>query len=210
MIFEVKIVGKTVPLVQGVHSIPEFIAYMAKVSGNQEDLSTHKKLIAYLIRNKHWSPFEMCHISVEIKAPRDISRQILRHTSAKFQEFSQRYAEVQEYTVRELRAQDLKNRQSSLDTFSEKDKEEFRRDCERIIEDTKWLYGHWIERGAAKECARVFLPEGLTMSKLYMSAPIRTWLHYLDLREGNGTQFEHQEIAKSIHKVLHEAEPDLF
>lgn len=189
----------------------EFIVYMAKVSStNQEDLSTTKKLIEYLIRNRHWSPFEMVNIAVEVQAPRDISRQILRHASAKFQEFSQRYAVVQNFTVRELRRQDTKNRQNSVDDFSIEDKAEFEFDCRQAIAAMNSLYTKWLNRGAAKECARVFLPEGLTMSKLYMNAPVRTWIHYLDVREDNGTQLEHIHVANMIRAKLHEIEPELF
>lgn len=194
-----------------VNTMAEFIVYMAKVSStNQEDLSTTKKLIEYLIRNRHWSPFEMVNIAVEVQAPRDISRQILRHASAKFQEFSQRYAVVQNFTVRELRRQDTKNRQNSVDDFSIEDKAEFEFDCRQAIAAMNSLYTKWLNRGAAKECARVFLPEGLTMSKLYMNAPVRTWIHYLDVREDNGTQLEHIHVANMIRAKLHEIEPELF
>lgn len=209
---EVKVVGKTIPLIEGVNSITEFIAYQARVSNpnNQLNNGSAKNLLDYLKRNNHWSPFEMANIAVEVKAPRDISRQILRHTSARFQEFSQRYAEVQEFTVRELRRQDDKNRQNSIDDFSEEEKKEFEENCESLIKVCNDLYQHWFKRGAAKECARVFLPEGLTMSRLYMNAPVRTWIHYLDLREGNGTQKEHTLIANAIRRKLHEIEPELF
>lgn len=207
----VEVVGKTVPVIPGVKTMAEFIAYMAKVSSTkQDDLSSTKKLIDYLIRNRHWSPFEMVNIAVEVQAPRDISRQILRHTSARFQEFSQRYAKVQNFTVRELRRQDEKNRQNSVDDFSAADKDEFEFDCTQAIEAMNNFYTKWLNRGAAKECARVFLPEGLTMSKLYMNAPVRSWIHYLDVREGNGTQLEHIQVANMIRSKLHEIEPDLF
>lgn len=208
----VKIVGKTIPLVNNVNTITEFIAYQARVSNsnNQINNETVSKLIKYLQDHNHWSPFEMANIAIEIKAPRDISRQILRHSSAKFQEFSQRYAEVQEFTVRELRRQDEKNRQNSIDDFSERDKIRFERDCEYIIAVCEEVYQYWLKKGAAKECARVFLPEGLTMSTLYMNAPIRTWIHYLDLREGNGTQKEHILVANAIREELHKLEPELF
>jgi len=195
---KVSITGKTVPLVEGVElkTMSDFIMYMGKVSnpGGQADLS-RKGLIQYLKKNNHWSPFEMCHFIVEVEAPRDISRQMLRHASARFQEFSQRYAEVQKFTVRELRRQDKDNRQNSIDDFSVDNKIEFEKDCEKAIEYAQTIYSKWLSRGAAKECARVFLPEGLTMSRLYMAAPVRTWIHYLDLRGGNGTQKEHILLA---------------
>lgn len=213
MDLKVEITGKTIPLVKDIEikSISDFIMYMAKVSNpvGQKDLS-RKGLIDYLKKNNHWSPFEMCHIVVEIEAPRDISRQILRHASARFQEFSQRYAEVQNFTIRELRRQDNANRQNSIDDFSEADKLEFKKDCLEAIEYAKKLYTKWLELGAAKECVRVFLPEGLTMSRLYMAAPVRTWIHYLDLRGGNGTQKEHVLVANAIKSELKKIEPDLF
>jgi len=210
---KVSITGKTVPLVEGVElkTMSDFIMYMGKVSnpGGQADLS-RKGLIQYLKKNNHWSPFEMCHFIVEVEAPRDISRQMLRHASARFQEFSQRYAEVQKFTVRELRRQDKDNRQNSIDDFSVDNKIEFEKDCEKAIEYAQTIYSKWLSRGAAKECARVFLPEGLTMSRLYMAAPVRTWIHYLDLRGGNGTQKEHILVANAIREKLKENEPDLF
>ncbi len=213
MDLKVSITGKTVPLVEGVElkTMSDFIMYMGKVSnpGGQADLS-RKGLIQYLKKNNHWSPFEMCHFIVEVEAPRDISRQMLRHASARFKEFSQRYAEVQKFTVRELRRQDKDNRQNSIDDFSVDNKIEFEKDCEKAIEYAQTIYSKWLSRGAAKECARVFLPEGLTMSRLYMAAPVRTWIHYLDLRGGNGTQKEHILVANAIREKLKENEPDLF
>lgn len=210
MKLKVTVVGKTVPLVgNGIETISDFLMYMAKVS-NPKGQFTKTNLMNYLIKNKHWSPLEMASVQIEVECPRDISRQILRHTSARFQEFSQRYAEVQEFTVRELRRQDLENRQNSIDDFSEEDKREFEADCYWAIEFANIMYQKWLKHGAAKECARVFLPEGLTMSRLYMSAPIRTWYHYLDVREGNGTQKEHILVANEIRKVLHDLEPELF
>lgn len=210
MNFEVKVVGKTQPLIEGVTSVSHFIEYQAKLSNPKLQMN-RTNLIDYLKRNRHWSPFEMASFQVEIKAPRDISRQILRHTSARFQEFSQRYTEVQEFTIRELRAQDDKNRQNSLDTFNQESKDEFEADCAEFIEIAKSFYTKWLDRGAAKECSRVFLPEGLTMSRLYMSAPVRTWIHYLDIREEEGvTQLEHVYVARAIRKALNEIEPELF
>lgn len=214
MTIKVKIVGKTVPLIEGVSSLGDFIAYQARTSNpkSQTEGKNNKQLIDYLKRNRHWSTFDMVNIQIEIEAPRDISRQVLRHSSAKFQEFSQRYAEVTPdmFVVRELRRQDDKNRQNSIDDFSQEEKHRFENDCLWLIEECKTLYNYWIEQGAAKECARVFLPEGLTMSRLYMNGTVRTWMHYLDVREGNGTQKEHQEVATLIRQTLHEEEPDLF
>jgi len=213
MILSAEVVGKTVPVgIPNVKTATEFVAYMARVSSpkNQVENLRSKELVAYLIRNKHWSPLEMISFDLELEAPRDISRQILRHASARFQEFSQRYAEPQKFTVRELRRQDQKNRQNSIDDFSEVEKAEFREDCEQAIAEARGRYDKWIGRGAAKECARVFLPEGLTMSRLYMAASARTWIHYLDVREGNGTQLEHILVAKAARAALSKEEPDLF
>lgn len=209
-----KVVGKTIPIVdnENVKTMSDFIAYMARVSApkSQEAGQNNKRLIDYLLRNKHFSPFEMVHFAVEVEAPRDISRQVLRHASARFQELSQRYSAVQNFTVRELRRQDDKNRQNSIDDFDDRDKALFELDCQEVIDFANAKYKYWLEQGAAKECARVFLPEGLTMSRLYMSAPVRTFIHYLDVREGNGTQKEHILVANAIRSVLHEEEPDLF
>lgn len=210
MKFNVEIVGKTIPLVgNGIETISDFLMYMAKVS-NPKGQFKKTNLMKYLIDQKHWSPLDMANIQVEIEAPRDISRQILRHQSARFQEFSQRYAQVQNFTIRELRRQDEENRQNSIDDFPFADKDEFYLDCQHAINDMEYLYTKWLKRGAAKECARVFLPEGLTMSRMYMNGTIRTWYHYLDVRGGNGTQQEHIWVANSIREKLHELEPELF
>ena len=205
-----KVVAQTFPVgIEGVNTLVDFILYAARVSA-KEQIKDDRKLVQYLINNKHWSPFEMATISVEIEAPRDISRQALRHATARFQEFSQRYAEVQKFCVREVRRQDTKNRQNSIDDFSEHEKQEFVNDCEILIRYASHMYQKWLDRGAAKECARVFLPEGLTMSKLYMSAPVRTWIHYLDVREGNGTQKEHILLANAIREELKTVAPEIF
>lgn len=210
MEFNVEIVGKTIPLVgNGIETISDFLMYMAKVS-NPKGQFKKTNLMKYLIDQKHWSPLDMANIQVEIEAPRDISRQILRHQSARFQEFSQRYAQVQNFTLRELRRQDEENRQNSIDDFSKEDKNEFTLDCDMAINVAELLYNKWLKRGAAKECARVFLPEGLTMSRIYMNGTIRTWYHYLDVRQGNGTQQEHIWVANAIREKLHELEPELF
>jgi len=206
-----KVVAKTIPLIDGVSNIRELIEYQAKVS-NPEGQLKKTNLLDYLTENKHWSPFEMANIAVEVECPRDISRQILRHSTAKFQEFSQRYAEVTDdmFCVRELRRQDPSNRQNSIDDFSEQEKRDFEEDCEAIIQYALTFYHYWLRKGAAKECARVFLPEGLTMSRLYMNAPIRTWIHYLDLRGGNGTQKEHVWVAQAIRDAINKEEPGLL
>lgn len=206
----VKVVGTTQPLLPNVFTLTEFIAYQAKLSGAQDDLSNHKKLIKYLIDNKHWSPFQMVNINVEIRAPRDITRQIIRHRSFTFQEFSQRYAEVDTFCLRDIRRADPKNRQNSINNFSYADKKAFQEDCRRILSQAKDMYDYWSDQGAAKECVRVLLPEGLTMSHLYVNGTVREWIHYLDVREANGTQLEHIWVANDVREVLNKIEPDLF
>jgi len=177
------------------------VAYCARVSNpaNQNNKLTNNKLIKYLINHKHWSPFEMVNICVEIKTTRDIARQILRHRSFSFQEFSTRYAKVTEdFIIKDARLQDLKNRQSSLTTDDDKLKTEWEQKQNEITSLVKKNYGWALEHGIAKECARVILPEGLTPSTLYMSGTLRSWIHYLKLRCGNGTQKEHMDIATKI------------
>lgn len=205
-----KVVGKTFPLVDGISNVYEFIEYQAKVSNPSNQLKkTH--LIQYLKDQKHWSPFDMANFQIEVECPRDIARQILRHSSMRFQEFSQRYADVNEFSLRELRRQDTKNRQNSIDDFSEKDKLDFEEDCRSLIQHAEEIYNYWRSQGAAKECCRVFLPEGLTMSRLYANGTVRTWMHYLSVREEQGvTQKEHVMVANAIREVLHKEEPELF
>ena len=182
------------------------IAYCARVSNpaNQNNTETTEKLIRYLIKNKHWSPFEMVNVCLEITTTRDIARQILRHRSFSFQEFSQRYADpTKELNLipREARMQDLKNRQNSLEiTPFDGDrgrqlKDEWHDAQMRIAADVLRTYSWAIEKGIAKEQARAILPEGLTESRLYMNGTLRSWIHYIELRSGNGTQKEHREIA---------------
>lgn len=187
----------------------DLIAFCARVSNpdNQGNKDTAGKLLNYLKRYKHWSPFEMANCVVEVEAPRDIARQLLRHRSFSFQEFSQRYAEAQEFVVRETRMQDTKNRQNSLDC-SDKELKEIWEEKQRMLirkvnDDYRWA----LENGIAKECARVILPEGLTMSRLYVNGTIRSWIHYLEVRMEEGvTQKEHVELAtlicKQINKVF--------
>lgn len=187
----------------------EVIAYCARVSNpaNQNN-PDFKGLLEYCVRNKHWSVFEMATAIVEVEAPRDISRQLLRHRSFSFQEFSQRYSDQIEFTNREFRAQDHKNRQNSVDNLDEDLLEELRdevSDTQSLAED---LYRWSIGKGVAKECARVFLPEGLTMSKLYVSGTLRSWIHYLGVRDDPGvTQHEHVLLARNIREALIPAFP---
>ena len=186
----------------GVDNAQELIAYCARVSnpGNQNNKETSEKLVKYLIKNRHWSPLEMVNACIEIETTRDIARQILRHRSFSFQEFSQRYADPTKdlsYQTRDARLQDPKNRQNSIE-LSEKDRrlnEDFRMKQMSLWREAQKTYEWAIEKGIAKEQARAVLPEGMTVSRLYMNGTLRSWVHYIDLRSANGTQLEHQEIA---------------
>lgn len=183
----------------------EFIAYCARVSNpdNQNNTQTSQKLVNYLIRNEHWSPFEMVSVTMEIRTTRDIGRQILRHRSFSFQEFSQRYAvATQMVTEREARLQDNKNRQNSLQTDDAELKEWFNQAQVDSVERAQILYKLALEKGIAKEQARALLPEGLTMSVMYMAGTLRSFLHYVKLRVANGTQREHMDIALKARDVL--------
>lgn len=188
-------------------SSPEdIVSYCARVSnpGNQENFSTSEKLLKYCIKNNHWSVFEMATAIVEVKAPRDITRQLLRHRSFSFQEFSQRYSDQIEFTNREFRLQDNKNRQNSIETDDEFSQDNFY-DIQEKIKSLVSNYYRQLrdpEISCAKEVARVILPEGLTISRLYVSGTLRSWIHYLDVRTGNGTQKEHVMLANKIKEAL--------
>ena len=209
----VRLVALTQPVgLEDIATSEEFVAYCARVSnpGNQENNSTAPKLLSYLINNHHWSPFEMAHAVMEIETTRDIARQILRHRSFSFQEFSQRYSTVTEDAVlRKARLQDTKNRQNSLDTNDEVLQEWWDTMQLAVADVTKEAYSLAIGRGIAKEVARVLLPEGMTPSRLYMAGSIRSWIHYIQLRTGNGTQKEHREIASQCCNGLVSAMPSL-
>jgi thymidylate synthase (FAD) len=189
----------------------QLIAYCARVSNPaNQDNPDSERLLKYLVKNKHWSPFEMVHIVMEIQTTRDIGRQILRHRSFSFQEFSQRYAAVQEMSEpREARLQDQKNRQNSIETNDvHLDQEWYNRQAtylEWALKEYNWA----IENGIAKEVARSVLPEGLTMSRMYMSGSLRSWIHYCELRMANGTQKEHRLIAEQCWNVIVEQFPSL-
>ena len=192
----------------------EVIGYCARVSNpaNQENPDV-ANLLRYCVRNSHWSVFEMASACIEINAPRDISRQILRHRSFSFQEFSQRYADVSKLPFtgyREARLQDTKNRQNSLETDNQHLVQAWEDRQEALLMAIDSHYKWALANGIAKECARVILPEGLTPSRLYMSGTIRSWLHYLQVRQGKGTQKEHIEIANQIHAVLSKELPIIF
>jgi thymidylate synthase (FAD) len=188
-----------------------FIAYCARVSNPaNQDNPDSERLLKYLVKNKHWSPFEMVHVVMEINTTRDIARQILRHRSFSFQEFSQRYAAVQEMSEpREARLQDTKNRQNSIETDDENIKTQWQEMQEQQLLTAKLAYSWAIEHGIAKEQARVVLPEGLTMSRMYMSGSLRSWIHYCELRMANGTQKEHRLIAEQCWNVIVEQFPSL-
>ena len=185
----------------------DLVAYCARVSNpsNQANTETSDKLINYLIKWKHWSPFEMINVCLEIETTRDIARQILRHRSFTFQEFSQRYADPVkelEFVTREARLQDTKNRQNSIDVDDEQLQDFWTFAQKKVIEEAKIAYQFAIDNGIAKEVARAVLPEGLTTSRMYVNGTLRSWIHYLSVRLGNGTQKEHMEVAMEIAKVI--------
>ena len=195
----VKVVGITQPVGnKECRTAEDLVAYAARVSnpGNQNNMETAPKLLKYLIKHKHWSPLEMVHITMEIETPRDIARQILRHRSFAFQEFSQRYAVAQEFNTREARLQDPKNRQNSIDAEETQLNKEWAQHQQDVIDIVATSYKWALEKGIAKEQARAILPEGCTMSRLYMAGSLRSWIHYCDLRRGNGTQKEHMDVAE--------------
>jgi len=188
-------------------NMQELVAYCARVSNpaNQFNSETSEKLIRYLVKNAHWSPLEMVSACIEITTTRDIARQILRHRSFSFQEFSQRYADpVQEldFVLREARLQDTKNRQNSIETDNLALQAWWEERQKRVIEECKNAYEWAIAKGIAKEQARAVLPEGLTVSRLLMNGTLRSWIHYIQLRSANGTQKEHIMIAKEIANVI--------
>lgn len=190
----------------GASDLKDLIAYMARVSNptNQNNSQTSDKLLSYLIRNKHWSPLEMVHATLEITTTRDIARQILRHRSFSFQEFSQRYADPtqMDYDVREARLQDLTNRQNSIETNDIELTAVWNNFQEIVMSEAKVAYNWAINNGIAKEQARVVLPEGLTVSKMYMAGSMRSWVHYCQLRTEEGTQKEHRIIAQECVDAL--------
>ncbi len=199
---------------RGIDNVQELIAYCARVSNpaNQFNTETSDRLIRYLIKHQHWSPLEMVSACMEIVTTRDIARQILRHRSFSFQEFSQRYAdptaELEDaFVLRDARFQDTKNRQNSIEFDPTDEKQrllaiEWQRAQERVLYAVKREYQWAIANGIAKEQARAVLPEGLTMSRMYMNGTLRSWIHFIELRSGNGTQKEHQQIALACADVI--------
>jgi thymidylate synthase (FAD) len=197
---------------EGLMDAQELIAFCARVSNpsNQFNMETADKLIRYLVKHKHWSPLEMVSACLEIETTRDIARQILRHRSFSFQEFSQRYADPTkdlDFVLREARLQDTKNRQNSVITDNHELMTEWNRRQQQVIDLVKENYAWAIENGIAKEQARAILPEGNTVSRLYMNGTLRSWIHFIDLRSGNGTQLEHMEVARECAKVIAEIFP---
>ena len=193
-------------------NLQDLVAYCARVSNptNQSNTETSERLIRYLVKHKHWSPLEMVSACLEIETTRDIARQLLRHRSFSFQEFSQRYADpTQElsFVLREARLQDTKNRQNSIDVDDQRLQDQWKIMQERVIREAECAYNWAVERGIAKEQARVVLPEGNTVSKLYVNGTLRSWVHYIELRSANGTQKEHIEIAKECAYVISKVFP---
>lgn len=217
---QVKLISYSQPAereIEGLENVQDLVAFCARVSNpsNQLNAGTSEKLLAYLIRHKHWSPFEMASVCLEIETTRDIARQILRHRSFSFQEFSQRYANPEQefdemFVRREARLQDEKNRQNSIEV----DDIELEREWYRIQGRVMWMaereYKRAIKLGIAKEQARALLPEGLTVSRLYVNGTLRSWIHYIELRASNGTQKEHIEIALACAEAIKEIFPYMY
>jgi thymidylate synthase (FAD) len=196
----------------GLNDMQDLVAFCARVSNpsNQFNTETSEKLIKYLVKNKHWSPLEMVSACLEIETTRDIARQILRHRSFSFQEFSQRYADPTKdlsFVLREARLQDEKNRQNSIETDNLALQAFWETQQKRVLEVVKGAYEWAIQNGIAKEQARAVLPEGLTVSRLYMNGTLRSWIHFIELRSANGTQKEHQLVALECAKVIAEVFP---
>ena len=213
--FNVRVISHSKPAI-GVElkdDLLQMVAYCARVSNpsNQNNEASAEKLVKYLIKHQHWSPLEMVSVCMEVDTTRDIARQILRHRSFSFQEFSQRYADPTQdlaFTTREARLQDEKNRQNSVDIPMEDSIHHIWESYQEvIIERCKHAYEWAINAGIAKEQARAILPEGLTMSRMYVNGTLRSWIHYIQLRAANGTQKEHQEIAKACAEAIYQIFP---
>lgn len=213
---KVKLISYSQPaeemLEHGIDGITELIAFCARVSNpdNQMNTETYNKLINYLVKHKHWSPFELVSICLEVETTRDIARQILRHRSFSFNEYSQRYADPTKdlnFVLREARLQDTKNRQNSIQLDLTNDKQrilayQWEQMQQRVIDAAKDAYAWAVENGIAKEQARAVLPEGNTISRMYMNGTLRSWLHFLDVRTEEGVQQEHREVAKACAEVI--------
>ena len=202
----VKLIGVTAPYA-GHNSAEDMIVYMARVSNpkTQTFNSDPARLIRYLIKNQHWSPFELVNVVMEINTTRDIARQILRHRSFAFQEFSQRYADPTKdlgFELREARLQDTTNRQNSIETDDKELQDKWNLMQQTLINNAEHAYNWAIDNGIAKEQARAVLPEGNTQSRMYMNGTLRSWIHYCELRRSNGTQKEHMEVANDCWKII--------
>jgi len=213
---KVKLVSYSQPskefLQEGLDNVQDLIAYAARVSNpsNQLNSETSARLLNYLAKHKHWSPFEMVSACLEIETTRDIARQILRHRSFSFQEFSQRYADPTQdldFVIREARLQDKTNRQNSIVVDDDYLQDEWNIRQKAVIDSAKEAYSWAVENGIAKEQARAVLPEGNTVSRMYMNGTLRSWIHYIELRAENGTQKEHMQIAAEVAKVITEIFP---
>jgi thymidylate synthase (FAD) len=207
---KVSLVGLTKPsAITGCHTAEELVAYCARVSNpnNQANHQTGPKLVRHLLEEGHWSPLEMVNICMEVQTTRDIARQILRHRSFSYQEFSQRYAQATNFEFREARLQDKKNRQNSIQTDDSSLKEEWRMRQAALLHSIEENYKWALDMGIAKEQARAVLPEGMTVSTLYMNGTLRSWVHFCMLRMGNGTQLEHMEVAKQCWEVIRQHFP---
>jgi thymidylate synthase (FAD) len=210
MLMEAKLVAYTQPTQDfiGLDDVQDVISYCARVSNpsNQMNSETSKKLLNYLIKHKHWSPFEMASATLEIETTRDIARQLLRHRSFSFQEFSQRYADVRDmddsFVIRKARLQDPKNRQNSVITDDTQLHVAWEQHQRNVWHSAMKAYNWAIENGIAKEQARAVLPEGNTVSRLYVNGTIRSWIHYIELRSGHGTQLEHIELARACGEAI--------
>jgi len=203
---KVELIGLTKPSsTTGCNSADELVAYCARVSnpGNQNNNETAPKLLKYLIKNEHWSPFEMVSVQMSITTTRDISRQIIRHRSFSFQEFSQRYAEAPDQTYnREARLQDPSNRQNSIEIDNDSTQVDWKKLQEHVGMESRQAYNEALKMGIAKEQARALLPEGLTETTVIVSGSLRSWIHYCQLRKANGTQKEHREIADRCWSII--------
>ena len=213
---KVKLISYSTPTkeiaLDGIDNAQELVAFCARVSNpsNQLNTETSEKLINYLIKNSHWSPLEMVSACLEIETTRDIARQMLRHRSFSFQEFSQRYANPVkdlEFVIREARLQDIKNRQNSIPSNNQNINEIWAKKQQNVIDSAIETYNWAIENGIAKEQARSVLPEGNTVSRLYMNGTLRSWIHYIQVRSANGTQKEHMDIAKACAEVINNIFP---
>jgi len=212
---KVRLISYSKPAIEELETPTDLVAFCARVSNpsNQNNSETAEKLIKYLIKHAHWSPLEMVSVCLEVETTRDIARQILRHRSFSFQEFSQRYADPTkelEFVSREARLQDLKNRQNSVQVDDEWLQQQWKAYQSDVVLAAKRAYKWAMENNIAKEQARAVLPEGLTMSRMYMNGTLRSWVHYIQLRSANGTQREHMDIARECAVVIAEIFPIIF